>query len=124
MSKLPIIVLIATIIIVVGGVFLLSKPETKIPDEPLPTTLQYFWSETCPHCKNVANFIDNWDKKDKLVLDKREISDTKNALLLTKRAEYCKLPTNSVGVPFLFTPDGKCITGDQPIIDYFKSLNL
>jgi len=38
---------------------------------------------------------------------------------LEAKAKICELPTDSIGVPFLW--DGKdCLIGDQDIINFFK----
>lgn len=116
-------VVLATLVIVIAGVFFTSKDNST--SLPLPTSYEYFWGDGCPHCATVQEFFDTWDKKDKVSIDKKEVwSNKENALLMRERASYCHLPLSSLAVPFLFTPEGKCISGDQPIINLFKSLNL
>lgn len=122
MKKLPLIIGAVTLLIILGGALLFSKKETPVS---LPQTSEYFWSSTCPHCAKVQEFIDSWDKKDNLKLEKKQIDGNyQNSLLLSERAKYCGISSDTVGVPFLFTPQGKCIMGDEPIIEYFKSLNI
>jgi hypothetical protein len=117
---------IAILILLVGGVFLLS-PHSKIENQTEPSkanTYEYYWGNGCPHCENVAKFFDSWDKKDKVTIDKKEVfGNQTNQILLAKRAQTCSINQNEIGVPFLYTPDGKCLTGDQPIIEYFQNLN-
>lgn len=40
------------------------------------------------------------------------------------RFNQCKdtLDSGQMAVPFLVTPEGKCLVGDTPIIELFKSL--
>ncbi len=122
MKKFPIFVILATIIIIIGGAFFLSRGSSKTALS-LPQNYELFTSETCPHCKNVADFLNSWEKRDQIKIDKLGIdSNQTNVSTLTSRAIYCKLPTNQIGVPFLFTPEGKCISGDEPIINFLKSL--
>lgn len=42
-----------------------------------------------------------------------------NAKELEAKAKICGLPTNSIGVPFLWDGE-KCLIGDQDIINFFK----
>lgn len=105
----------------------MSKNQNKISSSsesyPLPTTLTYYWGDGCPHCKIVADFLSTWDKKDTVEIDKKEVwNNVANAKELKARYEYCKVPQSETGVPLLFTPDGKCFSGDTPIIDYLKNI--
>ena len=115
---------VATLIIIFGGIFLFSK-DKPAESAPLPSAYEYFWGDGCPHCANVEEFFSTWENRDKVSIDKKEVwNDKKNALLMRERAAYCKLPLNNLGVPFLFTPEGKCIGGDELIIQHFKELKL
>jgi len=114
------------IALLVGGILFLSpRAENKPQVESETTTAyEYYWGNGCTHCQKVAEFFDTWDKKDKIVIDKKEVFGNQvNQLLLAKRAQSCGINQNQIGVPFLYTPDGKCLTGDQPIIEFFQSLN-
>jgi len=124
MKKFPLLIGIVTLAIILGGVFLFSKVPNQTSNTPLPASYEYFWSEGCPHCKNVADFMNSWGKKDQVKIDKLEIwSSPKNAALMEARYKYCKITDRTeMGVPLLFTPEGKCFSGDTPIIDYLKGL--
>lgn len=118
-------VVIAVIAVLGSALFFLSKSTSPITPQPStsPDSLTYFWSLTCPHCKNVADFLNTWPNTNKLKLDKKEISENKtNQVLFTEAGTKCKIPQNEMGVPLLITPDNKCVTGDGPVIEYFKSL--
>jgi glutaredoxin len=123
---LPLMILGALVIIAFGVVIFPrdNSPEaTSSSPFPLPTSYELFWGEGCPHCANVDDFLETWDKKDEIKVEKKEVYENKgNSTLLAQRANYCKINTYNIGIPFLFTPDGKCISGDTPIIDFFKSL--
>ena len=124
MNKHTIIFVIVVLILLISGIFYFNR-NTTITEPKLPTAYEYFWGDGCPHCAIVATFFESWDKKDKVNIDKKEVwSNPANAQLLQTRAKYCNIKPTEMGVPFLFTPDGKCLTGDQPIIEYFKSLSL
>ena len=106
-------VLAATFLIIGIGIFYSTR-----------SSYEYYWSTTCPHCAKVQEFMDSWEGTGKISLDKKEISSPANSNLLVRRASSCNISVNDVGVPFLFTPEGKCIVGDEPIIEYLKGLKI
>ncbi len=124
MKKFPIIIGIITFLIVIGGILIFSKENKKIETITLPSSLEFFWLEGCSHCKNVEEFINSWDKKDQIKIDKLEAQINKqNGLKLISVGKYCKIDNQLLGsVPLLFTPEGKCFLGDEPIINYLKTL--
>lgn len=127
MKKLFVGVGILTVLIIFGGVFLLSGKDTNGQNTTsLPSHDIYFWSQTCPHCANVAEFMDSWDGKDKLELEKIEINESRQntQLFIQTGTKICNIAQNQLGFPLLVTPDGVCYNGDEQIIDYLKSLNL
>lgn len=125
MNKSLIAIIAITILILGGGAFLATKNNSKPTPSPEPNTYEYFWGDGCPHCKIVADFMETWSGKDKINIKKLEVwNNTKNAALMNERAKACNVQRTQMGVPFMVLPDGKCLTGDQPIIELFKSLNL
>jgi len=123
-------IIFITLLLVIGGVFINYVREsetTSIPQELLvaPEKIEYYWSETCPHCANVEEFMQGWESKEKIQMDKFEVNESvDNAQKFIARGTYCKIPRSKLGVPLLITPEGKCLTGDEPIIEYFKNLEL
>ena len=117
---------VLTFAILIGGVLLLSKKdETTKAILPPPTIYEYYWSKTCPHCAKVNEFMSTWEGKDKIEITKYEVNETKeNASRFVDRGTYCHYPRQELGVPFLVTPGGLCLAGDEPIINHFRSLNL
>lgn len=111
-KPLKISLLIIAILIITGLTVLLIKNQ--------PTQI-LFYSDTCPHCKIVEQYISDNGVEKYLVFRKLEVStNPANAQLLAKKAAICGLPTDSLGVPFFF--DGKnCLVGDTDIINYFSS---
>lgn len=82
-----------------------------------------FYSDSCPHCKNVEAYINENEIKDKIKFAEKEVSNNQaNAALLERKARQCNLDTTQgIGVPFFF--DGKnCLMGDTPIINYLQTL--
>lgn len=121
MNKSLIAIIAFTILLLGGGAYIFSKP-TVVSEI---SGYEYYWGDGCPHCKIVADFMDTWTGKDKIKITKLEVwNNTKNAAQMNERAKACNIPRTGMGVPFMVTPEGKCLTGDQPIIELFKSLNL
>lgn len=125
MKKFTIIAVILTLVIVIGGMFWVSRGQSS-NNYLLPTELTYYWGSGCPHCKIVEDFLSSWDRKDMIKIDKKEVwNNAANTKELKARYESCKITNPSkMGVPLLFTPDGKCYSGDTEIINYFKNLEL
>ena len=125
MNKFGIIVIVVTILILGGGALLITKDNSKPFPTPEPNTYEYFWGDGCPHCKIVDDFFETWDGKDKIKIKKLEVWNNKsNASLMAERAKPCGIPLAEMGVPLLITLEGKCLTGDQQIIEHYKSLKF
>lgn len=124
MKRFPAITILLTIlIIIIGALSFKSSSQPALTEDLQQDIYEYYWGETCPHCETVQEFLDSWEGEEGINLDKKEVyNNQQNTLLLTKRAAECGLRENNIGVPFLYTPEGECIIGDQPIIDYFKKL--
>ena len=121
------ITILATVaIIVVGAVIFSSKNSDADKNSNTPPIVhQYFWSETCPHCANVAEFMESWEGKDKLEIEKFEINQNSDSRSKFYSAGIlCKIPQTELGVPLLVTPEGKCFNGDVPIIEYFEGMEF
>jgi thiol-disulfide isomerase/thioredoxin len=124
MKHFPLAIAIITIVIIVAGVFLLSKGTSQKNSNFPPQNYQYFWGTTCPHCKNVEQFLSSWEKKDAVKIDKYEVYENNtNANLLLQTGKLCNLESSQLGaVPLLVTPKGECFIGDSPIIEKLKSI--
>ena len=104
-----------------GGNWIKEGNPSNSP--PQQACLTYFWGNGCPHCQNVDNFLAGWDKKDRVTLDKYEVwYNKKNNQLMQEAYKKCGIEAKNMGVPLLITPEEKCLTGDTPIIEYFKGL--
>jgi len=115
------------LLIVLGiGYYLKNSPQVNkniIPAVSSGKDSILFVSETCPHCRNVEQWLsENTLIKDKIILETKMVEIQENRELLANKAEECQFNTSKgIGVPFLYS-EGKCVSGDTPIIDYFKSL--
>lgn len=125
MNKFGIVAIVVTVLILGLGAYFLTKPQKQV-DIPQreANVYEYFWGNGCPHCKVVQDFLDTWDKKDTIKLTKYEVwYDKANAKIMEARYNNCsEKPQGQMAVPFMVTPDGKCLVGDEPIINLFKSL--
>ena len=128
MKKFPLLIGVITVVVIVGGVILLSRGNTEDPNAtplPLPESYEYYWGDGCPHCAVVQEFYDSWEDYEKADIEKYEVWYNKvNNSRMIKRAASCGINKDQLGVPLLFTPGGECITGDKPIIELFKDLDF
>ena len=93
----------------------ISLPISQSSDTPV-----FFYGNTCPHCADVEAWMKENQIEEKIAIVKKEVYDNRqNSQELTKAAESCGLPTDSIGVPFLYT-EGKCLIGTPDIINYLK----
>jgi len=80
----------------------------------------FFYGNTCPHCKEVEEWMVENKVEEKIEIIKKEVYDNQqNAQELTQTAKKCGLPTNSIGVPFLFA-EGKCLIGTPDITSFLS----
>ncbi len=79
-----------------------------------------YYGDGCPHCANVEKYIQENGIKNKISFEEKEVYENKeNAEQMAEDASYCDIDVESFGVPFLWA-DGKCLMGDEDIIDFFK----
>lgn len=112
----PVIGIIICLAAAAGLIWLIlnknSGPETASNEIVL------FYGDTCPHCKNVEDFIRQNSIDLKLAITRKEVfKNTKNGELLAEKAAKCGLATSRIGVPLLW--DGKtCYSGDENVINF------
>jgi glutaredoxin len=100
-----------------------TLPQTQTGDEGSIVndengSLIFFYGNTCPHCKDVEEWMDKNRVEEKVKITKKEVYDNRqNSLELSQVAKGCGIPTDNIGVPFLFA-DGKCLVGTPDIVDY------
>jgi len=92
---------------------------TKTESQP-SNQIILFYGDGCPHCAIVEKYIQENKVQDKIFFDQKEVyHDKNNAQELQAKAKICGLPTDSIGVPFLWDGE-KCLIGDQDIVNFFK----
>jgi glutaredoxin len=102
---------------------LIQVADSKSPNQNIisqKNEIILFYGDGCPHCAIVEEYISKNKIDDKISLTQKEVYyNQNNSKELEAKAKICGMPTDSIGVPFLW--DGsRCIIGDQPIIDFFK----
>jgi glutaredoxin len=80
----------------------------------------YFYGEECPHCKDVAKFLEDNKIADKVNFSKKEVwHDTANAAEMEKKAQECNIQKEGMGVPFVYAK-GKCYVGTPQVEAFFS----
>lgn len=115
------LVYVLGLIVVVGGFFLWYSSSTKGPQAISDGKVILYYSDTCPHCKNVEAFINENKVMEKYpILERKEAQINQGNLNeMMVKAKICGIPQNQLGFPLLWT-GSDCLTGDVSIIDYLK----
>lgn len=111
------------IVIIFGFYKLTSKKPVSLDIVQDNSNLILFFGSTCPHCKDVEEFISKNQINQKLKINQLEVYDNKsNATLFAKTVgEICPDQSSPSGlpVPFLIdTKDKKCLVGTPSITEY------
>lgn len=88
--------------------------------------LVFYLGDTCPHCKNVEDWLDknNTDKKLKINYKEVYYNQENQKTLSDTVKQYCPelMQNGGIGVPVGFDPvNKKCIQGDNPIIEFLSA---
>jgi len=98
----------------------ISTNETVAEKNQSADQIILFYGDGCPHCAIVEDYIKENNIIDKISFAQKEVYyNQNNAKELEAKAKICGLPTDSIGVPFLWDGE-KCFIGDQDIINFFK----
>ncbi|MFH1601656.1 MAG: hypothetical protein ABIB61_01730 [Candidatus Shapirobacteria bacterium] len=102
-----------------------QNEQASVSESPITVAsdaLIFFYGNTCPHCEDVEEWMTENKIEEKIQIVKKEVYDNHaNSLELTQAAKSCSLPTDSIGVPFLYTPEGECSIGTPDITAYLIS---
>ena len=119
--------IIAAILLVAASVFTAGElaKERKTPAPPdngQGAALVLYYSNTCPHCKIVEDYLSQNNVKAKITYSEKEVGDTANAQELVQKETACNITKELIGaVPMLWDKsDNKCYLGQDQIIDFFK----
>lgn len=115
-------VVVIVFLLIVGLVYwgLQDSKSTSVATSDDGASIVYYYGDTCPHCKDVAKFLDENKISEKVNFVKKEVwNNRKNAAEMDSRAASCDLKKEGMGVPFLFA-EGKCYVGTPDVISFFK----
>jgi len=123
MIKKKITILIIIVFLFVFYNILSKKPSSSIEKTVIDSELILFYGDTCPHCKDVDEFIFQNKIDQKLKINNFEVySNKENSFLMIKMVkENCPDELNSQGlpVPFLINTDIKaCFIGTPNITNH------
>ena len=80
-----------------------------------------YYSETCPHCKIVEEYISNNSLQTKLHITEKEVSKNQpNLLEMKRRVDSCGENNGTLSVPFMYYQKN-CFTGEDEIITLLSS---
>ena len=80
----------------------------------------FFYGDGCPHCAIVEEYIKENKVAEKLAFSQKEVYyNRNNSKELEEKAKICGMPTDSIGVPFLWDGE-RCLVGDADIVEFFK----
>ena len=114
------------IIVTVIALFAFSKEAPNSEEltesaqtKTTPSGIVLFYGIGCPYCEQVDAYITEQDITEKVSFERKEVYYNKeNADELASLVSICGLPTNKVGVPFLW--DGEyCFVGMPDIVNFF-----
>lgn len=110
------------IILGVIGVLVILSLSGRFLNKDSTSNMIFFYGDTCPHCKDVEEYIIKNNVKAKLNFKEMEVYNNRgNAALLTAKARACKLDTTQ-GVPVPFFFDGQnCYVGSDKIEEFFAT---
>lgn len=114
---------IFSLIILIFGYIVFGSQNKKNNEIKIPSKneIVYYYGATCPHCKEVEEWIEKNKIKEKIKIEEKEVWENKdNALQLKKVAENCQLNSETIGVPFLYA-EGKCFMGTPEVIKFLKN---
>lgn len=110
------------LVIVVGAIgvgLYAALPEDKKVEAPTSDVV-FYYGDTCPHCKNVEEFVAQNNVQEEFSFVSKEVyNDLNNSKELKLTAKKCGLEEKSVGVPLLWTGEN-CLVGDTDIIAFFQ----
>lgn len=104
------------IVALIGGSAMLITGKGN----PSGGALVFYYGEGCPHCATVEEYFDKQGITERFEFEQKEVYyDKENAAELVKQAEACKMPTDEIGIPLLWT-GSECLVGDVDIINFFE----
>lgn len=81
-----------------------------------------FYGKECPHCQIVENYIEKEKIAEKVEFTRAEIFHNKNnqKIFVEKNKTCGTTDEKEMGVPLLWA-EGKCISGQDKVIEFFQN---
>lgn len=108
----------------INSVDFANYTDNGVMKEKTDSKIVLYYSDLCPHCMNVENYLAENNVQAKVVfLEKNVRTSTENATELMDKAALCGIPSVYLGVPFLWDGENgnQCLMGDNDIINFFES---
>ena len=130
MNTKKFIPIVAVLLVIAAGIAfaVYEKSQSNPNNNTQPANIDrsgiiLFYGNGCPHCANVEKFIKENKVDEKVSFKSLEVYSNKdNANLLMEIATECKLPTDSIGIPFLWDgPNMTCVVGEPDVVSFFQS---
>jgi hypothetical protein len=112
------LIILATIGLILYGYFGGSKTaDISSSSNPI-----FFYGRECPHCKIVEEYISQNNVKQRVSFVSGEVyHNDNNKKIFVEKFKACGLMDETkMGVPMLWD-NGRCYTGQEDVINYFKS---
>ena len=122
MTKKTIIILLICLAVVAGTILIFNKIKISSSD----ADIVIFYSDNCPHCLNVENFLEENKVLERVAYTRKSVdNNSANLFQLREKALACNL-FGDIGIPFLWDKqNSKCLVGDEDVINFFKEkLNI
>lgn len=107
-------------IVLLIAIFAFSKGRDADPKDISESQAILFYSDTCPFCQNVNEYIEDNEVRKHFDFLSLEIGNLNNSRLLDEKALACGIAPNRVGVPFLWVEED-CLIGEPSIVNFFAS---
>ena len=104
-----------------GGELVLAETSSALVLDNLSDVDILYWGTTCPHCHDVIGWMEANRIEDKVKVVRREVYGSREGFLeLVDKAKICGIDESSLGVPFMFTSEGECLSGVPDITAYLS----
>jgi glutaredoxin len=117
-------VFVSLIILIFGYILVDSFNKKKtapvsqsVNENILPSSKEivFYYGITCPHCKEVEQWMKEKKIEEKIKVIKKEVYQNRaNQQELSYVAQKCNINPSMIGVPFLYT-DGQCFIGTPDV---------
>jgi len=120
MNKQIIGFILIAVLLITGTYFWKTKTSSNTANTNGNSEIILYFGDTCPHCKIVEEFLQTNKIAEKVSFIEKEVyNNAANAADLADKAKKCGMPTDSIGVPFLWDGE-KCYAGQIEVTDFFK----